>query len=158
MIRFGSMIGGAMTLAIMLGCYSVSLKVSGERKAVDDLRGQIASDMRGIRTLQAEYRTRARPSELQRWNDEALGLQAAAPMQFVRDPVELAAFEARSEAPVARYAVATAPAPAPAPVTRVAYAPAAPADAIGELVETARTAVGTTATVQRVALQRVGLR
>ena len=157
MMRFGSLIGGAMTLAIMLGCYTVSLKVSGERKAVDDLRGQIASDMRGIRTLQAEYRTRARPSELQRWNDEALGLQAAAPMQFVRDPVELAAFEARSEAPVARYAVAAASAPAPAPVRRVAYTPA-PADPIGDLVETASTTAGTTATVQRVALQRVALR
>jgi|GEM_PF-2378036 len=140
MIRIRTVLGGVATMAVIIGCYSVSLMVSGERKAVDDLRLQIASDQRGIRTLQAEFRTRARPAELQRWNDEVLGLQAASTLQFVRDPLQLAAFEtAKPSAEVPRYAVAEAPKPAPAPVTTVAYRadadPMAPA-AVAELVGT----------------------
>ncbi len=139
MIRIRTVLGGVATMAVMISCYSVSLMVSGERKAVDDLRLEIASNQRGIRTLQAEFRTRARPAELQRWNDEALGLQAASTLQLVRDPLQLAAFETRTPAAeVPRYAVAEAPKPAPAPVTTVAYradadaiAPAAVAELVG---------------------------
>ena len=149
MIRLGSLAWGGATLAILLGCYTVSLKVSGERKAVDDLRVQIAGDLRGIRTLQAEFRTRARPSELQRWNDEALGLQAAAAMQFVHDPVQLAAFETPRGLPQARYAVAVAPPKTETPVRTVAYRPEPEAAPAAEL---------TAATDTRAVLQRVALR
>lgn len=140
MIRFRTVLGGVATMAVMIGCYSVSLKVSSERKAVADLRMQIASDQRGIRTLQAEYRTRARQGELQRWNDEVFGLQAAAVGQYVRDPMQLAAFEMKREQPPVRYAVAEAPARAPAPVRTVAYDPAVPVlDRVGDLVVAAAT-------------------
>ena len=134
-VRFGSILAGTATLAIMVGCYTVSLKVSGERKAVEDLAAKIASDQRGIRTLQAELRTRARLPELQRWNDEVLALGAPVAAQIVRDPVQLASFEVATpravapetaEAPTARFAIAEAPAPAPSPVRTVAYAPARP--------------------------------
>jgi hypothetical protein len=125
-MRFGSMMSMGAALTIVLGCYTVSLKVSGERKAVDDLRNQIASDQRGIRTLQAELRTRSRLPELQRWNDEVLALAAPAAGQFVRDPVQLASYGVTAKpepqaAPEVRYAVADAPAPAAAPVQTVAY-------------------------------------
>ena len=154
MIRFGSLLWGSATLAILVACYTVSLKASGERKAVDDLRVQIAGDLRGIRTLQAEFRTRARPSELQRWNDEVLGLQAATTLQFVRDPMQLAAFETHTPAlPVPRYAVAEAPKPKLAPVQTVAYradtdaVPAPTIAAVDSLVGEGE------ATLQRVALR-----
>ncbi len=136
MLKFGTMAAGAVSLAIAVGCYAVSIKVSGERKAVEDLRGRIVADMRGIRMLQAELRTRARLPELQRWNDEVLALSAPAAAQLVRDPVQLASFAADApqlaeaqaagspvvEAPAARFAIAEAPAPAPSPVRTVSYA------------------------------------
>ena len=132
-MTFRSMSWAALALAAVLGCYTVSLKVSGERKAVDDLRTGIARDIRGIRTLQAELRTRARMPELQRWNDEVLALGAPTAAQFVRDPVLLASYQGRAEVPVApavpeaRYAIAPAAPRTDAPVVTVAYqAPRAP--------------------------------
>ena len=167
MIRFGSLIWGGTTLAIMLGCYTVSLRASGERKAVDDLRHEIASNERGIRTLQVEFRTRARLPELARWNEQVFGLQAATAQQLVHDPVKLANFEApRPAAPAPQLAIAAAPAPAPAPLETVAYTPA-PARAPSRLTTVASYVAAAsdalpsapgTATLQRVALQRVALR
>ena len=126
MMRFGTMLSGGVALAMVLGCYTISLKVSGERKAVDDLRTAIARDQRGIRTLQAELRTRGRLPELQRWNDEVLALAAPAAAQLVRDPVQLASFGTQTPAaPAVRFTVAQAAPVAPTPVRTVAYTPAA---------------------------------
>jgi hypothetical protein len=127
--RFGSLLSGGAALAMVLGCYTVSLKVSGERKAVEDLRVKIASDMRGIRTLQAELKTRSRMPELQRWNDEVLAMNAPAAAQFVRDPVQLASFVATRgpQAPIATVASTQVAVPsAPAMRFTIAEAPAAP--------------------------------
>lgn len=156
-MRFGMLAGGAATMAVVIACYSVSLKVSGERKAVEDLKVQIAGDMRGIRTLEAEFRTRARPAELQRWNDEVLGLQAASTLQFVRDPVQLAAFEVTPKAAQApRYAVAEAPAKALPSVTTVAYTPGN--DDPAPTVIAAAEALAAPAAQGQASLQRVSMR
>lgn len=134
-INFGSMFSGVAALAMALGCYTVSLKVSGERKAVEDLRSAIARDQRGIRVLQAELATRARTPELQRWNDEVLALSAPEAGQFVRDPMQLASFAAPTAPAVAApkpdvsYALARVPAAPASPVVKAAYDPAAPAPA-----------------------------
>ena len=139
----------ATTIMLAVGCYSLSLRVSGERAAVDKLRRQMVADSRDIRTLQAELRTRARMPELQRWNDETASLRMKAPVaaQYLRDPVQLASFArppaaaVAAEAPVLRYAV-TGDAPKAVPVApaaalvRTAYAvpaaarPAADLDAL----------------------------
>lgn len=155
MMRFGMLAGGAATMAVVIACYSVSLKVSGERKAVEDLKVQIAGDLRGIRTLEAEFRTRARQSELQRWNDEVLGLQAASTLQFVRDPVQLAAFEVTPKpAQTPRYAVAEAPAKALPPVTTVAYRPDAdPAPVVIAAAEALAAPAQGQASLQRVSMR-----
>ncbi|TRW17149.1 hypothetical protein [Glacieibacterium frigidum] len=165
-INFGSMASGVVALAMALGCYTVSLKVSGERKAVDDLRAAIARDQRGIRVLQAELATRARTPELQRWNDEVLALAAPTAGQFVRDPVQLASFAAPT-APVAAaapkpdvsYALARVPTAPASPVVKAAYAPkpaAAPAPRVAPAV-TANLdlddSVVTTASLDRVAFR-----
>jgi hypothetical protein len=103
MMRFGSstMIAGAMASAI--GFYTLSLHVSAERAKADELRAQIASDLKDIRALEAELRTRARLPVLQKWNDEVLALSAPTSKQFA-DTVQLAAF-----APNAPAAAAAAP-------------------------------------------------
>ncbi len=124
-----------VTIAAAIGSYTVNLRVSGERAAVEGLRQRLVADAREIRNLQVELGTRARLPELQRWNDSVLQMSAPAANQFLRSPVQLASFGApagNAAAPALRYAVTTpnaAPAPA-APVEQTAYpAAAAPADA-----------------------------
>jgi hypothetical protein len=120
------------TMVAAVGCYTINLKVSGERAGVESLRRQLVADAREMRNLQAELRTRARFPELQRWNDNVLQMSAPAAGQFLRSPVELAGYAA---APVAAkpgivYAVTTpeAAVPVTAPLVTVVYAAPAAAD------------------------------
>lgn len=106
------MIAGAMASAI--GFYTLSLHVSAERAQADRLRARIASDLRDIRALEAELRTRARLPVLQKWNDDVLALSAPTSKQFAGSAVQLAAF-----APNAPAAVPTVPA---APAMQLALA------------------------------------
>lgn len=125
-----------VTMAAAVGSYTINLKVSGERAAVDGLRRQIARDARDARNLQAELRTRARFPEMQRWNDDVLQMSAPSAAQFVHSPVQLASYGAEpvappAAAPAVQYAV-TAPVQVAAPaatIVRAAYRPAAPANA-----------------------------
>ncbi len=117
-----------VTLAAAIGSYTVNLKVSAERAAVEGLRRQLVADARDMRNLQAELRTRARLPEMQRWNDNVLLMTAPAAGQFLRSPLQLASFgaaPAQTEAPALRYAVITPETRADvmtSPVTRASYA------------------------------------
>ncbi len=127
----GSALMLLVTIAAAVGSYTVNLKVSGERAAVDTLRRQIVADARDMRNLQAELRTRARFPEMQRWNDSVLQMSAPSAAQYLRSPVQLASFGAPAAAapePGLRYAV-TAPqavAPPPPAVVRASYERPAP--------------------------------
>ncbi|MCH8684663.1 cell division protein FtsL [Pedomonas mirosovicensis] len=57
-------------------CFAVSLEVGERRDEVTALKRQIASDMREVRRLQAEWQIRVRPAQLQRLNDTYFGLTA----------------------------------------------------------------------------------
>lgn len=142
-----TMIAGTVLASIL--CYTVSLRISTERSAVEDLQRQIAADTRDVRSLEAELRTRARLPVLQHWNDNVLALGAPLPKQFVDSPVQLASYApgapatalaavdtpsapapaapSASGAPQPQYAVAGADAPriapAAAPLQAIAYAP-----------------------------------
>mgnify|MGYP003451137257 FL=1 len=126
----GALISVAMLAA--LGCYTISLKVSSERAAVDKLRAQVVADAHDIRMLQSEVRTRARLPELQRWNDTVLALSPPKVGQFLRDGVQLASYapgapRVAAPAPVAPAPVNVAPATAaPAPVTAAPLLPVTP--------------------------------
>lgn len=124
--HFGSAIAMGAVMVAALGCYMVSLKVSAERAAVEDVRRAMVADVRDIRMLQSELRTRARLPELQRWNDEVLALGAPSAEQFVRNPVQLASYAAPPPAPAAP---APAAAPAAPPAVMLAQAPTVPAPA-----------------------------
>lgn len=121
---------GALVMVAMLaalGCYTISLKVSAERAAVNKLRAQVVADAHDIRMLQAELRVRARLPELQRWNDSVLVLSAPGPQQFLHTPVQLAAFAPGAPKRVTPPAAAPAPSAAvPAPVTPAPLLPATP--------------------------------
>lgn len=144
----GSALMLIVTMAAAIGSYTVNLRVSAERTAVDKLRNRLVADAREIRTLQAELRTRARFPEMQRWNDGVFQMSSPAAGQYLRSPLQLASYGAAPAAPgnMARpdlqYAV-TAPvaAPAEAPVLTVTYAP--PAADTARLIRAGYTAAKT---------------
>lgn len=120
------MVAGAMASA--LACYTVSLRVSAERADVESIRRQIASDLRDIRALEAELRTRSRLPQLQRWNDEVLAMVPPTAKQFAGSPTMLVAYAPNQPArpaaqePVVQFAVASeAAVPMEAPIRTVAY-------------------------------------
>lgn len=124
--RFGSagLIAGAMASA--LACYTVSLRVAAERSDVDRARRTIAADLKDIRALEAELRTRARLPQLQRWNDEVLAMSAPTSKQFANGALALAAYAPGATEPVSRtpnvqLAVASESAVPPPRVQTVAY-------------------------------------
>jgi hypothetical protein len=126
----GALISVAMLAA--LGCYTISLKVSSERAAVDKLRAQVVADAHDIRMLRSEVRTRARLPELQRWNDTVLALSPPTEKQFLDNGVQLAGYapgapHVAAPTPVAPAPVNVAPATAaPAPVTAAPLLPVTP--------------------------------
>ena len=130
----GSALMLIITMAAAIGSYTVNLRVSSERAAVDQLRKRLVADAREIRTLQVELRTRARLPEMQRWNDGVFQMSAPAAGQYLRSPVQLASYGAEPVLPMAKpdlqYAVtgpATVTVPTSGIVTASYAAPAAPA-------------------------------
>ncbi|MFC3713035.1 hypothetical protein ACFOMD_10655 [Sphingoaurantiacus capsulatus] len=137
-MRLGSVSMMAATAVAILAFNTLSLHVSAERAKVDRLQTRIAADLRDIRALEAELRTRARLPVLQTWNDNVLAMSAPTARQFADSPVQLASFAspmpaAKPAAPTMQLALATpetevAPKPgivkaayeAPAPVATVA--------------------------------------
>ena len=127
------LVAGAMASA--LACYTVSLKVSAERADADRMRAQIASDLRDIRALEAELRTRSRLPQLENWNNDVLALSAPTPKQYAASHVVLASFAPKADAPAAvpsepavQYAIADAARTAqqPATIQTASYAADAP--------------------------------
>lgn len=133
-MRFGSVSMMAATAVAILGFNTLSLHVSAERAKVEKLQSRIAADLRDIRALEAELRTRARLPVLQKWNDNVLALSAPTSRQFADTPVQLAAYAPSAPAvapgtPAVQMALATeTTTTVPAPVlVKAAYAvPAAP--------------------------------
>ncbi len=126
----GSALMLVVTMAAAIGSYTVNLRVSAERSAVEKLQRQLVADAREIRTLQVELRTRARFPEMQRWNDGVFQMSAPSAGQYLRSPVQLASFGAAPAAPAApsvTYAVTTPGAAPGAPAGPVTVAYAAPA-------------------------------
>ncbi len=121
------------TMLAALGGYTVNLKVSGERAHVTQLQRDIARDLREIRQLEAELRTRASLPQMQRWNDDVLALVPARANQYAGSAVQLASYAPHEPAGPAmeRAAVQLASAEVPvtspvtaSPVVTVAAAPA----------------------------------
>ncbi len=81
-------------LAAVVGYYTVSVHASNERMAIAASRATIARDMGEIHRLRADLRTRSRLPELQRWNEQVLGLAAPRAEQLVTSPIMLAAYAA----------------------------------------------------------------
>jgi len=80
-------------VAIVLGCYLVSLHVAAERKTLDGVNARIVAARRDIRALETEFDTRANLAQLEKWNGDTLALTAPVAGQFVADEGQLAALD-----------------------------------------------------------------
>jgi len=113
--NFGSLFMVASCAGAALGCYLVSLRVASERAALEDVETKIVLAQRDMRTIQTEIGTRARLSQLERWNAKVLALSAPQADQFLSGSFELARLaqpqhKVEFDAPVV---LASAPAPNP---------------------------------------------
>jgi len=80
----------AGTLAVALTSYSLSLKVSSERRETDRLARQNSALESELKALDAELRVRMRMPQLQQWNDDILGMVPISATQYLSNPVHLA--------------------------------------------------------------------
>ena len=110
---FHSVFMAAAVTGAALGCYLVSLRVASERSALEQVEGQIALAQRDIRLLQTEIGTRARLSQLERWNVRVLSLSAPSADQILGDKFQLARMIAPVRPPALEAPVVLASAPAP---------------------------------------------
>ena len=116
--NFGSLFMVASCAGAALGCYLVSLRVASERAALEDVETQIVLAQRDVRNVQTEIGTRARLSQLERWNARVLALSAPQADQFLKGGFELARLtepqhKVDFQAPVV---LAAAPAPNRSPI------------------------------------------
>jgi hypothetical protein len=102
-----------------IGCYMVSLRVASERAQLGKLESRIVAARQDIRALQTEMGTRARLSQLERWNVEVLALSSPRSGQYLKGEVQLASL-IEPPMPVAPIQIET---PAGPKVVQVAYTP-----------------------------------
>lgn len=118
---FGSAALVGLALSSAMAFYAVSLHVAAERAGTEKVRLATAADLRAIRLLQAELRTRARLPELQRWNEQVMAMVPPKPGQFLGSPLMLADYRRPdAEAPAVRFVAAVAVTRA-TPVQQIAY-------------------------------------
>ena len=98
-----------------LGCYLVSLRVASERAALEEVESAIVGTQSDIRLLQTEIGTRARLTQLERWNVRALALSAPTAGQILGDKFQLARLVRPEDKPALEAPVVLASAPAPQP-------------------------------------------
>ena len=126
--NFGSLFMVASCAGAALGCYLVSLRVASERAALEDVETQIVLAQRDVRNVQTEIGTRARLSQLERWNARVLALSAPQADQFLKGGFELARLtepqhKVDFQAPVV---LAAAPAPNRSPIGQAEMDDSAP--------------------------------
>lgn len=109
-------------------CYMASQSVAAERGAVARVDSQIADTQNDIRRLETEIAARSRMGQLERWN-QTLALQAARPVQYVANEVQLASLAGAPKRALEGN-IQMAAYQKPAPVTAPQPAPAQPAPAI----------------------------
>ena len=109
---FHSVFMASVVAGAALGCYLVSLRVASERAALNQVETEIALAQRDIRLLQTEIGTRARLSQLERWNVRVLALSAPTADQILGDKFQLARMISPERKPVLEAPVVLASAPA----------------------------------------------
>ncbi|MFN2258603.1 MAG: hypothetical protein ABR601_02050 [Parasphingopyxis sp.] len=73
-----------------LSCYLISYRVSAERGALEDVEREIATVRDDILSLNTEFETRGRVSQIERWNNRDFVLAAPSPDQVLESEIALA--------------------------------------------------------------------
>ena len=94
--KFRSVAWAAAVASAALGCYLISYRVSAERSALEDVERDIARARDDILSLNTEFQTRSRMSQLERWNRNDLELDAPGAEQYVEGSTELASLLGRT--------------------------------------------------------------
>ncbi|HET9458888.1 MAG TPA: hypothetical protein VFO51_02775 [Sphingomicrobium sp.] len=111
---FHSVFMASVVAGAALGCYLVSLRVASERAALEQVETQILMAQRDVRLLSTEIGTRARLSQLERWNVRVLALSAPSADQILGDRFQLARLISPERKPAIEAPVILASAPADA--------------------------------------------
>jgi len=119
---FHSVFMASAVAGAALGCYLVSLRVASERAALEDVESAIVRTQSDIRLLQTEVGTRARLTQLERWNVRALALSAPTAEQILGDKFQLAKLVRPEDKPAMEAPLVLAAAPAPQPAQPLAEA------------------------------------
>ena len=133
---FHSVFMASVVAGAALGCYLVSLRVASERAALEQVETEILIAQRDIRLISTEIGTRARLSQLERWNVRVLALSAPSADQILGDKFQLARMISPERRPAVEAPVVLASAPAvatPKPLEQgESAAPAGPAQLLHE--------------------------
>ncbi|MCG2840481.1 hypothetical protein L6Q21_05750 [Sandaracinobacter sp. RS1-74] len=111
----------AGTIAVAVTSYSLSLKVANERREMEKVARQNNALASELKALDAELRVRMRMPQLQRWNDNVLGLVPISAGQYLENPVRLTSYGKPLESEIA---------PAQLPQAQLAVRDVAPAQAV----------------------------
>lgn len=82
----------AITIALAIASYSISVRVAAEKRQADRFAAANRSLEADLKALNAELRVRMRLPQLQRWNDETFGLVPISAHQYLATPHSLAAY------------------------------------------------------------------
>lgn len=88
----GAVVTVLVTLAVAIGSYAVSARVSAERQDMERKARANAALAREVQTLGQELRVRMRLPQLQSWNDTMLRMQPASARQLLGGTAELAVY------------------------------------------------------------------
>ncbi|MEO1168949.1 MAG: hypothetical protein AAFW97_09600 [Pseudomonadota bacterium] len=100
--KFRSVAWAAAVASAALSCYLISHRVAAERNALDAVERDIQLAREDILSLNTEFQTRSRMSQIEVWNRRDFTLTAPAPGQFLVSELALASLieQPAAEAPI----------------------------------------------------------
>ncbi|WP_299329227.1 hypothetical protein [Parasphingopyxis sp.] len=106
--KFRSVAWAAAVSSAALSCYLISHRVAAERNALEAVERDIQLAREDILSLNTEFQTRSRMSQIEVWNRRDLILSAPAPEQFLASEIQLASLieGPAAEAPIQQASVA----------------------------------------------------
>lgn len=97
--KFSSVAWAAAVASAALSCYLISHRVSAERNALEDIERDIQIARDDILSLNTEFQTRSRMSQIEVWNRRDFVLMAPGAGQFLEGEFALASLIERPQSP-----------------------------------------------------------
>lgn len=109
--KFRSVAWAAAVSSAALSCYLISHRVAAERNALEAVERDIQLAREDILSLNTEFQTRSRMSQIEVWNRRDFILTAPEPGQFLANELQLASLieEPAAEAPIQHASITDEP-------------------------------------------------